>query len=160
MVSLLGQIHWLVRLQGQYAQFQLPHPLGQSPQAIEEGTSVLEVVGHKAAFGIQSGAVALIGYLVEEEVRLLYEMNDGSLLDTTNGKWIYNTSNGIIAPIVRFPITKVDSRFPLVLERIVLGPNLKERGINKEQLLLMLKYGQIKVADDFEITFTDINSYR
>ena len=99
-------------------------------------------------------------YAVEEEVRLLYEMNDGSLLDTTNGKWIYNTANGIIAPIVRFPITKADSNFPLVLERIVLGPNLKERTINKEQLQLMIKYGQIKVADDFEITFTDINSYR
>ena len=99
-------------------------------------------------------------YAVEEEVRLLYEMNAGSLLDATNGKWIYNTSNGIIAPIVRFPVTKVDSRFPLVLERIVLGPNLKERSINKEQLLLMLKYGQINVTDNFEITYSDINSYR
>jgi hypothetical protein len=87
-------------------------------------------------------------------------MNDGSLLDTTNGKWIFNTFNGIIAPIVRFSITKADSNFPLVLERIVLGPNLKERTINKEQLQLMIKYGQIKVADDFEITFSDINSYR
>ena len=95
-------------------------------------------------------------YAVEEEVRLLYEMNDGSLLDTTNGKWIYNTSNGIISPIVRFPITKADCRFPLVLERIVLGPNLKERTINKEQLQLMIKYVQIKVADDFEITFSDL----
>ena len=99
-------------------------------------------------------------YAVEEEVRLLYEMNDGSLLDTTNGKWIYNTSNGIIAPIVRFPITMTNSNFPLLLERIVLGPNLKERAINKEQLLLMIKYGQIEVADNFEITFSDINSYR
>ena len=87
-------------------------------------------------------------------------MNDGSLLDTTNGKWIYNTSNGIIAPIVRFPITMTNSNFPLLLERIVLGPNLKERAINKEQLLLMIKYGQIEVADNFEITFSDINSYR
>ena len=99
-------------------------------------------------------------YAVEEEVRLLYEMNDGSLLDTTNGKWTYNISNGIIAPIVRFPVTKSENNFPLVLERIVLGPNLPERNINKEQLLLMIKYVQIKVADDFEITFSDINSYR
>lgn len=99
-------------------------------------------------------------YAVEEEVRLLYEMNDGSLFDATNGKWIYDTSNGIIAPIVRFPIIKADCRFPLVFERIVLGPNLKERSINKEQLLLMLKYGQINVTDNFEITYSDINSYR
>lgn len=99
-------------------------------------------------------------YSVEEEVRLLYEMNDGSLLDTTNGKWIYNTSNGIIAPIIRFPITKADCKFPLVLERIVLGPNLKEHSINKEQLLLMCKYGQIKVTENFEITYSDIKSYR
>jgi hypothetical protein len=53
-----------------------------------------------------------------------------------------------------------NSNFPLLLERIVLGPNLKERAINKEQLLLMIKYGQIEVADNFEITFSDINSYR
>lgn len=99
-------------------------------------------------------------YSVEEEVRLLYEMNDGSLLDTTNGKWIYNTSNGIISPIIRFPITKADCKFPLVLERIVLGPNLKEHSINKEQLLLMCKYGQIKVTENFEITYSDIKSYR
>ena len=99
-------------------------------------------------------------YAVEEEVRLLYEMNDGSLFYATNGKWIYDTSNGIIAPIVRFPIIKADCRFPLVLERIVFGPNLKERSINKEQLLLMFKYGQINVTDNFEITYSDINSYR
>ena len=99
-------------------------------------------------------------YAVEEEVRLLYEMNDGSLLDTTNGKWIYNTSNGIVAPIVRFPITKADNNFPLVLERIVLGPNLKERAINKEQLRLMIKNMQIKVTDDLEISFSTIDSYR
>ena len=97
---------------------------------------------------------------MEEEVRLLYEMNDGSLLDTTNGKWIYNTSNGIIAPIVRFPITKTDNNFPLVLERIVLGPNLLERNINKEQLRLMIKNMQIRVTDDFEISFSTIDSYR
>ncbi|MDY5065142.1 MAG: hypothetical protein SPE85_00705, partial [Prevotella sp.] len=65
-----------------------------------------------------------------------------------------------IAPIVRFPIIKADCRFPLVLERIVLGPNLKERSINKEQLLLMFKYGQINVTDNFEIIYSDINSYR
>ena len=99
-------------------------------------------------------------YAVEEEVRLLYEMNDGSLLDTTNGKWIYNTSNGIVAPIVRFPITKTDNNFPLVLERIVLGPNLPERNINKEQLRLMIKNMQIRVTDDFEISFSTIDSYR
>ncbi|MBR6416019.1 MAG: DUF2971 domain-containing protein [Bacteroidales bacterium] len=99
-------------------------------------------------------------YAVEEEVRLLYELSDGSLLDTANGKWIHNTDKGIIAPIVRFPITKKESKFPLALERIVLGPNLKERGINKDQLLLMCKYGQIKVTDNFEITCSDIESYR
>ena len=57
-------------------------------------------------------------------------------------------------------VIKADCRFPLVLERIVLGPNLKERSINKEQLLLMFKYGQINVTDNFEIIYSDINSYR
>ena len=67
---------------------------------------------------------------------------------------------GLLPPIVRFPITKTDNNFPLVLERIVLGPNLKERTINKEQLQLMIKYGQIRVTDDFEISFSTIDSYR
>ena len=52
------------------------------------------------------------------------------------------------------------NNFPLVLERIVLGPNLPERNINKEQLRLMIKYVQIRVTDDFEISFSTIDSYR
>ena len=58
------------------------------------------------------------------------------------------------------PDYKKNCQFPLVLSRIVLGPNLQERNINKEQLRLMIKNKQIRVTDDFEIAFSTIESYR
>ena len=41
-------------------------------------------------------------YAVEEETRLLFEMNDIMQLETYNGKWILNSDNKIIAPIVSY----------------------------------------------------------
>ena len=99
-------------------------------------------------------------YAIEEEVRLLYELSDISLLEQANGKWVYATDSGIITPVISFPVHTSDSSFPLVLERIVLGPNLRERDINQHQLRCMIRHGQIKVTDDFEITCSSISSYR
>ena len=99
-------------------------------------------------------------YAIEEEIRLLYEMPDVNMLESLYGKWILNSDNGIIAPVVSFSVDKKNCQFPLVLSRIILGPNLRERNINIEQLRLMIKNKQIKVADDFEIAFSTIESYR
>ena len=99
-------------------------------------------------------------YAIEEEIRLLYEMPDVNLLESLHGKWILNSENGIIAPVVSFSVDKKNSQFPLVLSRIVLGPNLQERNINKDQLRLMIRSKQIRVTDDFEIVFSTIESYR
>lgn len=99
-------------------------------------------------------------YAIEEEIRLLYEMPDVDILESLHGKWILNSENGIIAPVVCFSVDKNNCQFPLVLSRIVLGPNLQERNINKEQLRLMIKNKQIRVTDDFEIAFSTIESYR
>ena len=60
-VGLAGEVHGHVLLQGQDAQLQLLGALGQPPQAIEEGTAVVEIVGHEAAIGKQAGAVATVG---------------------------------------------------------------------------------------------------
>ena len=91
---------------------------------------------------------------------MLYEMPDVNMLESLYGKWILNSDNGIIAPVVSFSVDKKNCQFPLVLSRIILGPNLRERNINIEQLRLMIKNKQIKVADDFEIAFSTIESYR
>ena len=99
-------------------------------------------------------------YVVEEETRLLFEMNDTMLLETYNGKWILNSDNNIIAPIVSFPIGKKNNQFPLTLNKIVLGPNCPEKELNKGQLQLMIQQKQIETTADFEITTSNIRSYR
>ena len=99
-------------------------------------------------------------YAVEEETRLLFELNDIMLLETYNGKWILNSDNNIIAPIVSFPIGKKNNKFPLTLNKIVLGPSCSEKETNQEQLYLMIKQKQIETTEDFEITTSNIRSYR
>ncbi len=99
-------------------------------------------------------------YADEEETRLLFEMNDIMQLDAYNGKWILNSDNKIIAPIVSFPIGKNNNKFPLTLNKIVLGPNCTEKESNQEQLYFMVKQKQIKTSADFEISTSNIRSYR
>ena len=99
-------------------------------------------------------------YSVEEEVRLLYAMSDMQEFETCAGKWILNDTNGVISSVVSFPIEKTSSRFPLKLSHIVLGPNLRERNVNKTQLQAMIEQGQIGVSDSFEITDSCIDTYR
>ena len=99
-------------------------------------------------------------YAVEDEVRLLFQIDDISQLESYGGKWILNEENGIIAPIIRISILETDNHFPLILSRVVLGPNLRERDVNKIQLLNMIKQSGIKVSENFEISFSEINSYR
>lgn len=43
---------------------------------------------------------------------------------------------------------------------LVLGPNLPERDLNRQQLLAMINQCQITVSSDFEIILSSINSYR
>ena len=71
-----------------------------------------------------------------------------------------NSDNNIIAPIVSFPIGKKNNKFPLTLNKIVLGPSCSEKESNQEQLYLMIKQKQIETTEDFEITTSNIRSYR
>ena len=99
-------------------------------------------------------------YAVEEEARLLFEMKDIMQLETFNGKWIFNSDNGIVAPITAFSIGEKNNNFPLILSKIVLGPNCPEKELNKGQLHLMIQQKRIKTTADFEITTSNIRSYR
>ena len=60
LVCLTRQIDRSIGLQGQYAQLQTIHMLGQSPQTIQERTTIVEIVGYQLAVGIQSGTIATI----------------------------------------------------------------------------------------------------
>lgn len=99
-------------------------------------------------------------YAMEEEVRLLYSLEESQAMKGKNLDWFLNAQNGIVAPLVSFPIEKNNNAFPLVLSGIVLGPNLPECDVNVKQLLLMIKHKQIKTTDNFEITKSSIDSYR
>lgn len=99
-------------------------------------------------------------YAIEEETRLLFELDDMNRLNNYEGKWILDDAKGIIAPIVRIPVDKTSAVFPLTLSKIVLGPNLPERDLNRQQLLAMINQCQITVSSDFEIILSSINSYR
>lgn len=59
-VGFAWQIDWCIGLQGQDAQFQFGDLFRQSPQAIEERTTVVEVISNEFAVGVETGAVATI----------------------------------------------------------------------------------------------------
>ena len=56
-------------MQGQDAELKFCGAFGQSPETIEEGTAVLELVGNEFSVGIEAGAIALVFY-AEQSVRL------------------------------------------------------------------------------------------
>lgn len=99
-------------------------------------------------------------YAIEEETRLLFELDDINRLDDYDGKWILDPAKGIVAPIVQIPVDKTSTAFPLTLNMIVLGPNLPERNLNRGQILAMINQCQINVSSEFEIIMSSINSYR
>ncbi len=99
-------------------------------------------------------------YAIEAETRLLFELGDINRLNDYDGKWVLDDAKGIIAPIVRFSVNKTSAAFPLILSKIVLGPNLTERNLNRQQLLAMINQCQIAVSSDFEIIMSSINNYR
>lgn len=62
-------------------------------------------------------------------------------------KWIHESNYGIIAPIVTFKITNKNNVFPLVLNRITIGPKNQELEINAGQLNMLIKYKGIEFED-------------
>ena len=62
-VGFAGKVDGSVGLQGKDAEFQFGAAFGQTPEAEEEGTAVVEVVGDEAAVRVEAGAVAAVGDL-------------------------------------------------------------------------------------------------
>ena len=72
-------------------------------------------------------------YRDEQEVRLLF------FQDKNDSKWIYETHFGIVTPIMTFPIEENNNQFPLILDKITLGPITKEADINIEQFSYLIQ---------------------
>ena len=68
----------------------------------------------------------------EHEVRLLYVWKDKS---PDIVEWIIDTSNNIVSRLCKFPIN--DGRFPLTLNKAIIGPKCSEQGSNVDQFNYM-----------------------
>ena len=84
-------------------------------------------------------------YSVEEEVRLLFILNDQ---DVKKG-WLLTSSHNILNPYVEFKLN--DDGLPLQLTEIVLGPKCPEKEINQkqfQQFIRELRNKKIKIKDE------------
>ena len=76
-------------------------------------------------------------YSIEQEIRLIFEDNNTSLLTNDDKKiWIKTNNSSIIIPAIRFDV--LNDSFPLILKTVILGPRVSEPETNKAQLELML----------------------
>ena len=87
-------------------------------------------------------------YQVENEVRVLYERNH------RKKKWVNISSYGIICPVIEFE----DKDFPLMLDKIILGPNCPEKDVNNNQIETMLQEEGIVIKYGVDVSRKD--SYR
>lgn len=76
-------------------------------------------------------------YSIENEIRLIFEDNNTSLLTNDDKKiWIKTNNSSIIIPVIRFDV--LNDSFPLILKTVMLGPRVSEPETNKAQLELLL----------------------
>lgn len=92
-------------------------------------------------------------YKMEQEVRLLYV--DNQILEPKERGWVIAHPDRIISKYVMFELGEY--KFPLKLEKIILGPNLPERTLNQKQLEVLLDENQISGV---QVTISEIESYR
>ncbi|MCQ2336357.1 MAG: DUF2971 domain-containing protein [Paludibacteraceae bacterium] len=93
-------------------------------------------------------------YIMEDEVRVLFER-------TMNKKrqWIKTDKNSIINPAVDFEIKK--GKYPLSLEKIILGPKCPEKGVNMKQIEILIKDKKwFQNFDKITVTTSSIDNYR
>ena len=77
-------------------------------------------------------------FKTEKEVRLL-------VLDRSNKKeWYKTNDSSIINPYIEIDLN--DSKFPLKLTKVILGPKCPESAYNKAQMESMLKDKNIEVS--------------
>lgn len=94
-------------------------------------------------------------YRIEEEVRLICE-KEGAFNPKTI--WIKGEEFSIAVPLVLIPLTQ----FPLHLEAVKLGPNMKERDVNKLQIKELCFERGVKASSGKELDVDDsrIKHYR
>ena len=109
-------------------------------------------------------------YRDEKEIRLLFNKKCMIPEDDSYGAannppfkriWIYNGDYGIISPIVTFSVEETKSYFPLLIDRITIGPKVKEANVNVEQLAYLIKVKNIAhTAKPDIVTKSAIRHYR
>lgn len=87
-------------------------------------------------------------YQVENEVRVLYERKD------KKKKWVNISSYGIICPLMEFE----DKEFPLILDKVLLGPNCPEKDVNNSQIITMIQEENIVIK--YGVSQSKKDSYR
>lgn len=90
----------------------------------------------------------------EKEIRLLFDNKetDAYKSDVQPRKWLLTNSNNIPNPYIDIPLEK----FPLKLEKIILGPNMNDVDTIQVQLESLLEQEGIKAV----VELSDIKSYR
>ena len=97
-----------------------------------------------------------VEYRNEKEIRLLYIASEDDKL-----KWV--NANEVFCPVVEKDITEADGKrneYPLVLDKVILGPKFSEADVNVSQVELMVEDKEIKRSSDFECEKSKIDNYR
>lgn len=87
----------------------------------------------------------------EKEVRLLYTEYEKT---TNNTSWVF--ANGIYSPILKFSLTDINQKYPLTVNRIVLGPRFPEPKVNSVLIERRMKEQGLCIKVDT----SEINYYR
>lgn len=90
-------------------------------------------------FGVWKHFFKPYEYRTEKEIRLYKNLHDDEAM-----KWI-TTQDGIYCPIIEFPIKRKNYQYPLILDSIILGPNVPHKKINKEQIKFRLSKSDIDI---------------
>lgn len=93
-------------------------------------------------------------YKDEMEIRLLYNK-----MNKPASKWILTSDYQIVCPLMIFGVKK----FPLLIDKIMLGPNCPDIKVNQLQLELMIKehIGLLRLSRKYDVVTTSgIGTYR
>lgn len=109
-------------------------------------------------------------YREEKEIRLLFykkcaipeqDSYGASNIPPFKRIWIYNGDYGIISPIVTFSVEETKDHFPLLIDKITIGPKAKEADVNVNQLSYLIKVKNIAHTNKPDIvTKSAIKHYR
>lgn len=98
----------------------------------------------------------------EKEIRLLffndYQKETG--LFNKEVKWILNEQFGIVSPLVEFSISEQMCDFPLIINKINLGPKTRECKTNEEQLECLIRNKKIVQWKQITIEKSKVKCYR